>query len=246
MLNSIESKKADRIRTFTHLTERFCLLLQRESLTVKPYGDGGPVHFSALPDPLQEHVLQSFEKYVGVCVETIAGGWSLRDDAQVLWRMFKSLRVHPCNELMASIEQGDVIEIYDTNYTQVFRNIAFFSICSYTLDELLARPFYELFRRDESVTAQLIQVGTEMFGGRLSGVHQWTVGQHTLNEVGSPALYEMEMQEKIASPLQDTSSQVKAILTTCRILSCVSKRTGAKVVLLPITNGNLPGEDSRP
>lgn len=195
-----------------------------------PFNGTGPSCFMALPEDRQEQILGSFEKYVGVCVETVAGGWSLRDDAQVLWRMFKALRVHPCGELMNAFDPGDVIEIYDTDFTQVYRNLAFFSVCSYTLDELLSRPFFELFRRDEKVTGELIKIGAQMIGGQLDGVHQWSMDVHKTQEMESPALYQVEVQEKIASPLQDSTGKVAAILTTLKVISCVSQRKGPELV----------------
>lgn len=222
MQNTVESINRDRLLSFKHLMERFCVLLKREGVELKPYDGDQPSYFMALPEDRQEAVMHNFERYVGVCVETIAGGWSLKDDAQVLWRMFKALRVHPCNELMASLEEGDIIEIYDASFTQVFRNLAFFSVCSYTLDELLSRPFYELYHRETEVTGHIVDVARGILSGEHTGVYRWTLDQHPVTEIESSSRFHMEVEEKIASALTDQEGRASAILSTLKVLSCVS------------------------
>jgi hypothetical protein len=60
--------------------------------------------------------------------------------------MFQKLGVHPPSELMSEMRSGEVIEIHNGEFLQVYRNLRFFELCSYTLDDLLAAHFGSFFR----------------------------------------------------------------------------------------------------
>jgi hypothetical protein len=212
------------VAEFKRLTETFSDFAAREGLKVSPYKNSEPSFFGALPAEQQHGVLAHFANYVGVCKETLAGGEPLSQDRLFLWRMFHNMGVHPSSDLMSSILNGDVVEIYNADYVQVFRNLAFFSYCSFTLDELLCRPFWELFRRDPSVQNRLMAVGVAMFQHKITGTQLLDIGPHTVDEIDSPACYHSVIENKIASPLFDAGGKIIAVVTTIRSLSCVMTR----------------------
>lgn len=211
----------DRLASFKAVTERFAQLAKRENLDIIPYRGSEPVCFPALPTVLQTTILEDFRRYVSVCETSVEEGWSLKQDGNVLWRMFRKLGVHPNSDLMSQIREDDIIEIYSADYVQLFRNLRFFRYCGYSLDELLSRPFWELFRRDEEVTKQILSVAVSMFSGQIIGTHRWQLGVHTLTEIDSHFRYESTIEPGLVSPLCDTSGRIVALVNTARCLSCV-------------------------
>jgi PAS domain-containing protein len=200
-------------------------IADRHGVELRPFAGDYPARFAGLPEEVQQGTLEHFRRYVEVCEQMVKDSGGIDDDAQLLWRMFRQIGARPAAELMDAIDSGDVVEIYRPDYVQVFRNLAFYSMCSYTLDDLLCRPFWELFRRDPAVNEELMRIGTGIFSGQLNGIQRWKVGIHSFDEIDSLGRNRLTMQEKIVSPLTDGQGTVIACITTSRILSCV--RTAA-------------------
>ncbi len=211
--------KSDAVQPFKRLLERFSALAQKEGVSVVPYSDLGPIHFQALPLDRQLATLDNFSRYVSVCEEAAASGESLKENGQVLWRMFNRMGFRPVSTLMDEVTNDIVVEMYDRNYVQIFRNLRFFEFCSYTIDELLCRPFWELFRREESLTPQMLEKTGALFGGQICGTYQWDVGIHVVDEIESPYKYRGVVKYKFISPLHDASGQVAAMINTFEIIS---------------------------
>ena len=213
---------------FRELWQEFALLAREEGVAVTPYRGDGPVFFPQMPAEMQLATLNAFRSYVELCREVRAEGHALRDNQFLLWRMFQKMKVHPPSELMSELTEGEVIEIHNSEFVQVFRNLRFFELCSYTLDDLLCRPFWELFQRDESVTGSLIQMGQSVFSGETPGVLQLTVPEHVVLEIDSEARLLSVIQHRVAAPLRDAEGNVRAGVTLIRSISCVPTGTTRK------------------
>ena len=69
-------------------------------------------------------------------------------------------------ELSDYISEGDVIEVYTAENVQIYRNLAFFNLCSYSLMDVMTKEWYELYERPEFVTELLIkQIGELLQSG---------------------------------------------------------------------------------
>jgi hypothetical protein len=153
----------ERVEKFQRLVEEFSAFAEAEGIEVVPYKGEGPSHFRALPEALQQSTLHHFEAYVEAAREVRAQGESLHNDQLFLWRIFKKLRAHAPNDFLGQLAEGEVIEIHNSEFVQIYRNLHFFSLCSYTLDDLLCRPFWELYERDESIAQHLIRIAGEEY-----------------------------------------------------------------------------------
>jgi len=216
-------RQPDLIQSFRSCLSHFSGMAEKNGIKIMPFSPQGPLHFERLSPELQYRLYLHFSSYVSICAEIVEEGRSLRDDSYLLWRYFKRQGILPNSELLASVDSRDVIEIYSPEFTQLFRNLKFFSICSYTLDQLLCLPFWELFTREQKVTASLMEIGHGLFTGKVSGIHQWNSGIHTVEEISSPALYTAKIENKIASALHAQKGGVVAVIHTFRVLSCESR-----------------------
>ena len=216
-----KERASDRLGAFAATVERFGRLARQEGLSVRPFPGTAPEWFPRLPEPLQAAVLEHWRRYVEVCEETQREGHLLRQDGHFLWRMFGKLGVRPRADLMSVIEQGDIVEIYNSDFVQIYRNLPFFEVCSYSLDELLSRPFFELFRRDEPVTAAIVGVAQKMLAGEMDGIYAWPIGVHTIEETESPLRLRSVIEQKFVSPLYDATGRPVALLNTIRCHSSV-------------------------
>jgi hypothetical protein len=209
----------ERLEPFKILLHRFSELAEQDGVKVSPNHGDQPTCFLALPPEKQTAVLENFSRYLQVCEEAASHRESLSQNRQLLWRMFSRLGVHPTSDLMDHIDNKEVIEIYDADYVQIFRNLKFFEFCSYTLDELLCRPFWELFRRDETLTPKLLERTAKVFSGEIQGVHWWKVGLHAVDEIESPSKYRGIVEYRLISPLFDSAGKIISFVNTFEILS---------------------------
>lgn len=218
---------AETTAAFAALVDRFAALAADEGVSVVAYRGDEPKFFPMLPPPMQSAVLENFRRYLNVAERTRGDGSALSEERQFLWQMFRELGVHPPSDLMARIARSDdeVVEIYDANFVQVFRNLRFFRQCSYSLDELLSLPFWQLFHREASVTERILAVATEYFSGQRRDVHAWDLGRHTIEEISAPMRYRSVVEQKLVSPLFDGNGRIHALLNTIREVSTVALAT---------------------
>jgi hypothetical protein len=220
---ALESAES-RVEAFRALTECFAAFAGDEGVDVLPYRGYGPRHFAALPEPHQRVVLAHFHRYVTVAEITLGDGSTLSDERQFLWQMFRQLGVHPAADLMARVARTDdeVVEIYDANFVQIYRNLRFFRNCSYSLDELLSVPFWQLFARDPRITERILAIATEYFSGKRRDVFEWDMGRHTIEEIEGPMRYSSVVEQRLVAPLFGAHGRLEALLNTIREISTVS------------------------
>lgn len=212
--------RENKYEEYRSLVQEFCALAKKEGLALVAWSGSEPKHFLKLPDEIQAGVVERFRAYVEVCREVQMQGSSLRDDQTFLWRMFQKLRVHPPSDLMDQIQQGEVIEIHNKEFIQVYRNLRFFEICGYSIDDILSRPFWELVSRDQVITGTLVDIGQTLFSGKVLGVIPLNIPEHTVVELDSEGRNLLVVQQRIAAPLRDAHGTVDAAVTFLRCISC--------------------------
>ncbi len=84
------------------------------------------------------------------------GGLSADGEVACLRRALWKYGLHSKFELEDYISEGDVIEVYTSENVQVYRNLVFFRLCTYSLLEIMTREWYELYERPEFVTVKLM------------------------------------------------------------------------------------------
>lgn len=206
---------------FKNLLEKFCTLAKAEGVDLTPYTGEGPRFFALLPQAQKTLVLDSFRAYVEVCAEVVAQGASLRDDRIIVWRVLQRLKLHPPSDLMQEIKEGEVIEIYNSDFVQIFRNLRFFEICSYTLDELLSRPLWELVEREESITGMIVHQASKLLSGTINGLFQFDVPEHSIYERESVGRNKITVKLTIGAPLWNALGTPTALINFLHVSSCV-------------------------
>ncbi len=204
---------------FKSLLEKFCALAKQEGVHLTPYVGEGPRFFAILPDLQKKVILDSFRAYVEVCAEVVAQGATLRDDRIIVWRVLQRLKLHPPSDLMQEIKEGEVIEIYNSDFVQIFRNLRFFEICSYTLDELLSRPLWELVEREEAITNMIVHQASKLLSGAVSGLFRFDVPEHSIYE--RYGRNKLTVKLTLGAPLWNALGTPTALINFLHVISCV-------------------------
>ena len=207
-------RRTTSVTEFQELILAFAQMASREGVTVVPYEGDAPKHFPLLPESLQLAVVQHFRDYVHVASEVLEHGGALRDDQIFLWRFLRRLRFHPPSNLMDAMAEGEIIEVHDRNLVQIFRNLRFFELCSYTLDDLLCRPFFELLERDNKITEYLLEQVDALFKSAPRTIQHMAVDEHTVVEKESSHRLVLRVRQRLMAPLRGTvGGEVVAIAT---------------------------------
>lgn len=184
------------------LSDIFCSIKKHPRV----YREETWARFRTYDSKTQEDCLNKANTYLEICQSTLNSGSSLTNTKQMLWYAVRRLKLLPSDDLFEVIQENDVVEIYNSNGVQLFRNHRFFDICSYDFAELFIYPWYELYKRDNSVDEQIMFFANKIF----SGEHKTTIAvsnipYHKMQEIFSPEKFIMEMQEKYFSPLKPKS-----------------------------------------
>lgn len=193
---------------FRLLVEGIALLLEHEGLVRKPYINSSLPYFSRLATGHQIEINRHVRTYFEICLEMTTGGESLRDTPSLLWRMLSRLKLAPTEDLFNQFGQEHVVEIYNDSNVQIFRNFRFFEICSYSLEELFSRQWWELFRRDDQMTQRLFLLASKIFSGEFTGSVRPNIATHIVEEVASSLSFRVETDFECASPLVGGSKVV--------------------------------------
>lgn len=209
-----EPEAIEYARVFRKSLREFSQLAARNNIHVTAYDERSLSPLALLPDPQQKLITENFDRYFKVTSQLSNDEIPLYDSQAFLWRMLRELDLRPCSDLFKKIAPNDVVEIYDLNFIQVFRNTRFMELCSYTLEEVFTHEFPQLFLRPDEITSILVSHCQEIFQGKIKSTIPTHVPDHTLTEIWSKKKREFSIKQGIISPLFDKSGRSVAIVAT--------------------------------
>ena len=131
--------------------ENYAELLQERGHNVKPYTERAVNKLLTLSATEMIRFTARMEYFSILMMDVKTTG----DDKKFLKLCAERLGLIFDKNVYDTLNPGDVIEIYNTDLIQVFRNFEFFDVCSYTLLDLLSNEFYELYERGQLINQGL-------------------------------------------------------------------------------------------
>lgn len=129
------------------------------------------------------------------------------------------------------IDQGDIVEVYDSRAVQIYRNFAYFKYCPYSLTELLVNDWNTLFQRPTWVIDRLMKIMPALFEKNAS-TYEYDLPEYLvsarLHRQAKGMLYKM----KYATPLVDQSGATVAFVTTGTVRFVPDLKVGLQVDFL--------------
>lgn len=143
----------------------------------------------------------------------------LTDESGLLRRVLKELHLVVDEEVYENIEHGDVVEIYNRDFLQIYRSISFMNISGYTLLDLLSHEFYELFERNNSANEHLFAVCQEALeSGNLGAIRLLDrIPRHLVREKHSESRGVYQIEFRHAYPLHRWPRQFYGTLLIHRV-----------------------------
>lgn len=98
-------------------------------------------------------------------LSSVDGGYQ-----QALWFALKEMGFRPSGDIFGYMQSDNIVEVYDSQGIQIWRNLNFFDVCSYSLEEMFCISWMERYERDASALGEITQLLGEFIGGRRSAI----------------------------------------------------------------------------
>ncbi|AFX99886.1 hypothetical protein [Bdellovibrio bacteriovorus] len=211
-----QKQTPDRVEKFRLLCERLALVLQKEGLSVKPYRDPALPFFNQLNENQKDIALQTLKDYLEICQEAHAESFSLKDSPRFCWKALRRWGLIPASDFFDKLQEADSVEVYTEEGLQVFRNLRFFEVCTYTLEELYSLEWWKLYGREESVTRDLFSISLDLINGRIAGTLNFDTGKHDLWELSSEGMRRFVVEPRHACSLR-RNGEIRGFLFTTTV-----------------------------
>jgi hypothetical protein len=178
-----------------------------------------PENFWNRAQSLSEEKLIEFQlnlqKYVDQCETSITLELPALNDLRLTWYAIRKLNLRGPDDLFSALSEKDCIEIYDKNGVQMYRNFEFFRFCSYSVEELLTAPWYELFARDPEIQKNMQLEAQRVM--TISREHfRSSIPKHLTDET-NPGRRRVEIEFLTISPLFGPTGKTEAFLSSSQI-----------------------------
>jgi hypothetical protein len=164
--------------------EKFSWLLARHGYQTLAYNPSAVKHFESLPETQRSAILRQFRQYASLCEAVEDAQVSFRSGPDLARYVVSGLGLNGPKSFFELLGSEDIVEVYNSDGVQIFRNFVFYEHCSYTLLEIISYPWYELLERHEAVTREIGEhIGRVL--GECNDVIPSTVRAHTMREIFS-------------------------------------------------------------
>ncbi|HEX7673080.1 MAG TPA: hypothetical protein VF412_02860 [Bdellovibrio sp.] len=126
--------------------EELSALLGEIGYKISPYKNAELKHFKKLSLEKQKEVAQYLEVYLQTLKAEYFGG-NFSHEKFVIRFLFR-LGLLPSEDMTESIRNEKYIQIYSRDQLQIFRSLACYERCSFTLEQMTTRPWYDLWERE--------------------------------------------------------------------------------------------------
>lgn len=146
-----------------------------------------------------------------VCTNEEIDPWN---DHEFFRLSMRSLQLSSPKDCLDNVKSGDLIEGYDLNRMQVFRNLQFMEYSNYSLIEILAFEWPMLFERSQAITEKMITFCDETLWSKNQTI-PFNVPTHYMRELQTEHRQLYEIRFKNISPLFSGPDKPFGILGTC-------------------------------
>lgn len=204
-------------------TEQLLLLESQIAARARSFGvefkRSGPAtarHLLTLPAKHRADLKTSLEKLntdFVLCAQEDVDPW----DDKKFWQLsMRNLGVSYPGDLIDRMGPDDVVEAYDLDRRQIFRNMRFMEATSYSLLEVLSYEWPVLFERSRAITEQIMRIGEHIVWSENRIVEVAHIPEHYIREIRSSQPQVCRVQHKYIAPLFCGPDQPFGAMSICR------------------------------
>lgn len=203
----------DLTQQFLKLAAQFAEHFHALGLQVRATRDGSAREFLRASEVVKRRAIGYLQFNLELFREMQASGESILQTKKYLWRALQKLRLTPPADILDYIFDADIVEIYFLDDIQAFRNFRFLELTSYTLDEMLCRPWYRNTTRPLKPQLQLMATVLKGKLGRIPKTIPWNIPEHELWEKDTIGNHHLMIHLKHFIPLR-SGAKIAAFVST--------------------------------
>ncbi len=212
----------------------FSAFAANHGLEIEPDSEITWPQFRSLSGPMQQDCFNKFSSYNDLCVAAAASGIAFNDDRSLVWWAVQKFGLRPCSDFFDKLTHDHVLEIYNCDFVQIYRNWAFFQISSYSMGDLFVFPWPELYVRESEVTQHLITYASQVLSGTVHHTMATPSPRHIVTEALSSGKNILDMELKYASPLYDAQGAVAAFFAVSAVTKIGKQELGETRTPAPV------------
>lgn len=177
--------------------------------------------FLRMTPEMRWYKYRNFEGYFDLCREIVARGGSLCDKAHSLKAFLAkyALSLPEASDVLEVIDEDTYVEVYDNQFTQVFRSADFMKVTSHGLMSLEACEWFDLFERSKDLTSDQVEVVGKIFDGSICVPMYKPLEDHSVKEVNSVSPRVSQAEIVLYAPLFGVDGSFHGILHVFRVKS---------------------------
>lgn len=204
------------IQQFEEISSKLFDFHHRNKLHYIKLGTAVRDRFTSLDNVGQLGILSRMKFNLKIYMELEASDFDLLEDKRASWYVINQLGVRPPSDLYSKLEDGDYVEIYDQQGIQVFRNLEFCNLTSYSLEQIISYSWDELYDRKTYIFDQIYKSFTLAFSGALN-TFEPEVDEHIVTERLLNRSEQFKVKMKMFSPLLDKNNKAKYLFASSKI-----------------------------
>lgn len=219
-LKSFRDLGSDGSHRFKQVTEEYASALKAIGISFTPYDDPALPLFAAASRETQFRAIDFFESALGIFDEIQSQGGNITDSRSLIWRTLSRFRLVPDASIFDKMGDTDVVEIYSLpeNFHMAW-NVRLVEQVSFTAEQLLCVPWWELGSRPPDIMAELHQIAIGLASNKITETVENPVKRHVVQEHGSHELLTIEIQVKYISPLKRGKvNYAFMVINDCRVV----------------------------
>jgi len=171
-----------------------------------------------LPDDIRERIAE-MKTYNAILVDHLTSGAPVKDHKTMMWKYFAQMGYAPTSDIFDRIEDTDIIEIYNMDGDQIYRNLNYFDLVSLTVEDVVGLHWQREYKRNRKVTIHLIGMLLRFATGAFYSTYDCAkIPIHQVQEMVAKR-YLFELRFKYVSPLKQNGRCVALVIgTDCRRL----------------------------
>lgn len=160
-----------------------------------------------------EHAYKCLDLRYQILNERVESIFDLDADRREFQMALDRLQLRCPKDMIEKFQDGDIIEVYDLNFVQLYHNWVFHYYCSYDLLTLLTQPIWQLYSRPKEMEERLVQRAKEV-ASEARGPVRWDVPLHYLKEtqLQTPRVFEIDLQW--ICPIWDVKGRTVGVVST--------------------------------
>lgn len=168
----------------------------------------------SLPDDKCRDAAERITQYLSIFDAAEPEILKRQDEVELLRAALRHLKLKSVDDSVFSmLDKGDIIEIYDSNFVQLYRNLVFMRYCSYDLVSLVTHSHSELYAVAEDDYAHLHRALFDVFNSAWKAT-SLSVKPYLLKEKFGQRDHVFEICLKVCCPLVNEKGEKAAFIVT--------------------------------